>query len=205
MLIDNIELQNPPRRSTQTALESVLHKQHAKQPAAKRHKQDKHEPAAAKAAHSVRKRTNSTSKACTEQHKCSDIRRCWCNKPKEEQPKAAAALTANNEQQAKKARTEGDTSLKLPSLRTLCWNVLGLTNVQDELVRIVDEHKPDVIVLTKTKMRRQGKTRQKLAGALPEYQLYTSCKPDAESAVRQPQAWRALGSRGSNGGAQEHH
>ena len=146
-----------------------------------------------KPTHSVRKRTNSTStsKVCAEQHRCSDIRSFWSKKPKEEQPKAAATLTANNkEQQAKKARTEGDTTLKLPSLRTLCWNVMGLTTVQDELVRIVDEHEPDVIVLTETKMRRQGKTRQKLAEALPEYQQYTSCKPDTGN-PRPGERWAA--------------
>ena len=94
----------------------------------------------------MRKRINNTSKASTEQHKCSDIRSFWCKKPKEEQPKAAATSTADGkEQHAKKARTHGDTalSLELPSLKTLCWNVMGLTTVQDELVRIVDEHKPE--------------------------------------------------------------
>ena len=44
---------------------------------------------------------------------------------------------------------------------------MGLTTVQDELVRIADEHKPDVIVLTETKMRRQGKIKQRLAEVLP--------------------------------------
>ena len=107
MLINNIESQKPPRQSTQITLESALHKQQAKQSAAKRHEQDKQEPAAAKPTHCVRKRTNSISKACTEQHKCNDIRSFWCKNPKQEQPKAAAALTANKkEQQAKKARTE---------------------------------------------------------------------------------------------------
>ena len=121
MLINSSDSQKPPRQSTQTTLDLALHKQQDKQSAAKRHEQDKQEPAAAKPTHSVRKRTSSTSKACTEQHKCSDIRSCWCKKPKEEGPKAASALTANNkEQQAKKARTEGDTILKLPSLGTLC-------------------------------------------------------------------------------------
>ena len=50
----------------------------------------------------------------------------------------------------------------ISSLRTLCWNEMGLTTVQDELVRMVDEHKPDVVVLTETKMR---KARQNQAEA----------------------------------------
>ena len=178
MLIDSIESQRSPKQSTQTTLESALRNQEAKQLAAERHEQAKHEPATVKPTHSVCERKHNTSKASAEQHKCSDIRSFWCKKPKEVQPKAAATSTADGkEQQAKKARTDGDTALKLPSLRTLCWNVMGLTAVQDELVRTVDENKPDVIVLTETKMRRQGKTRQRLAEALPKYQLYTSCKP----------------------------
>ena len=67
---------------------------------------------------------------------------------------------------------------------------MSLTTVQDELVRIVHEHKPDVIVLTETKMRRQGRTRQRLAEALPEYELYTSCKPDLED-PRPGERWAA--------------
>lgn len=52
------------------------------------------------------------------------------------------------------------------------------------------EKKPDVIVLTETKMRRQGKIRQRLAEALSEYQLYTSCKPDPEN-PRPGECWAA--------------
>ena len=192
-MINSIEPQRPPKQSTQNALESTLRKQPAKQPAARRREQAKHGPAAVKPTHGVRKRINNTSKASTEQHKCSDIRSFWCKKPKEEQPKAAATSTADGkEQHAKKARTHGDTalSLELPSLKTLCWNVMGLTTVQDELVRIVDEHKQDVIVLAETKMRRQRKTNQRLAEALPEYQLYTSCKPDPEN-PRPEERWAA--------------
>ena len=112
-------------------------------------------------------------------------------KPKEEQPKATAIMSSDgNEQQAKKAKTDGDMAIKLHSLRMLCWNVMGLTTVQDELVRIADEHKPDVIVLTETKMRRQGRMKQRLAEALPEYQLYSSCKPDPEN-PRPGERWAA--------------
>ena len=70
---------------------------------------------------------------------------------------------------------------------------MGLTTVQDELVRIVDEHKPDILALTETKMRRQGKTRQRLAEALPENQLhkrYAACKPDPEN-PRPGERWAA--------------
>ena len=45
-------------------------------------------------------------------------------------------------------------------------------------------------MLTETKMRRQGKTRQRLAETLPEYQLYTSCKPDPEK-PRPGEHWAA--------------
>ena len=88
MLIDSIELQRPSKQSTQTMLEPILHKQSA----AKRHQPAKDEPAAEEPTPSVHKRTNSTSKACTERLKCSDIRSFWCKKPTEEQPKAAATL-----------------------------------------------------------------------------------------------------------------
>ena len=191
MLVNSIEPQRPSKQSTQTTLESTLRKQPAKPPADRRREQANHGPATVKPTHSVRKRINNISKASAEQHQCSDIRSFWCKKLKEEQPTAATTSTADGkEQHAKKAKTDGGTTLELPSLKTLCWNVMGLTTVQDELVRIVDEHKPDVIVLAETKMRRQGKTRQRLAAALPEYQLYTSCKPDPEN-PRPGERWAA--------------
>lgn len=113
------------------------------------------------------------------------------NKPCTDTTAAVTAVAPDDVQQrAKKAKTEGSRTAGLPLLRSLCENVMGLTTVHHELVRIVNEHKPDVITLTETKLRRKGKNRQKLAEALPEYQLYTSCKPDADD-PRPGEHWAA--------------
>ena len=116
---------------------TLLHKQKAKPPA-----EEGHGPATVKPSHSLRKRISSVSKARAEAHKRSDIRSFWRKKPEEEQPVAAATSTPDGkEQQAKKATTDGDTAVKLPSLRTLCWIVMGLTTVQDdaELLRNISQ------------------------------------------------------------------
>lgn len=107
------------------------------------------------------------------------IRSFLAKQPSKEEP-IAAMVDTDKQNQAKKAKIDGNRVAGLPSLRSLCWNVMGLTTVQDELIRIVDEHKPDVITLTETKLQRTGRNEQKLAEELTEYQLYTSCKPDPD-------------------------
>ena len=155
------------------------------------HKAATDKPAIVRGAQSADDRTSGASEAVNEQHRCSDIRSFLSSQPKQGKLTTAATSAANaKEQQAKRAKTDVDTAAGLSSLRTLCWNVMGLTTVQDELVRMVNEHKPDVIVLTETKLRRQGKNRQRLAQALPEYELYASCKPDSDN-PRTGERWAA--------------
>lgn len=48
-------------------------------------------------------------------------------------------------------------SCRTALIRSLCWNVIGVTTVQDG--RIVNEHKTNVITLTETKLQRTGKNK----------------------------------------------
>ena len=79
---------------------------------------------------------------------------------------------------AKKQKTTDETAKNLSSLKGLCWNVRGLTTVLHELTHIVEQHAPDFIILTETKLRKNSKYRKKLTEALEDYIVHTSNKRD---------------------------
>ena len=54
----------------------------------------------------------------------------------------------------KRHKTQGEPAKALPTLKGLCWNVRGLTTVLQELMQLVEEHNPDFVVLTQTKLRK---------------------------------------------------
>ena len=63
--------------------------------------------------------------------------------------------------------------------RILTWNVMGLTTVREELRLMAEEHAPDVLVLTETKLVDKYHASKWLADSLPrdQYTLYCSSKP----------------------------
>ncbi len=54
----------------------------------------------------------------------------------------------------------------------------GLTTVLHELTHLVEQHAPDFVVLTETKLRRKSRYRKKLTEALEDYVVHTGCKRD---------------------------
>ena len=78
----------------------------------------------------------------------------------------------------KRHKTQGESAKALPTLKGLCWNVRGLTTVLQELTQLVEEHNPDFVVLTETKLRKGSTYRRRLTEALEDYVVHTSCKRD---------------------------
>ena len=78
----------------------------------------------------------------------------------------------------KRHKTQGESAKALPTLKGLCWNVRGLTTVLQELTQLVEEHNPDFVVLTETKLRKGSTYRKRLTEALEDYVVHTSCKRD---------------------------
>ena len=78
----------------------------------------------------------------------------------------------------KRHKTQGESAKALPMLKGLCWNVRGLTTVLQELTQLVEEHNPDFVVLTETKLRKGSTYRRRLTEALEDYVVHTSCKRD---------------------------
>ncbi|KAA6421549.1 MAG: hypothetical protein FRX49_08493 [Trebouxia sp. A1-2] len=78
----------------------------------------------------------------------------------------------------KRHKAQGEQAKEMPSLKGLCWNVRGLTTVVHELTHLVEQHAPDFVVLTETKLRKKSKYRKKLTEALEDYIVHTSCKRD---------------------------
>jgi len=78
----------------------------------------------------------------------------------------------------KRHKAQGEPAKEMPSLRGLCWNVRGLTTVLHELTHLVEQHAPDFVILTETKLRKKSRYRKKLTEALEDYAVHTSCKRD---------------------------
>ncbi len=110
----------------------------------------------------------------------------WRDKSKPNQ------MNISYQRDTKKAKTQGHQTIALPSIQGMCWNVKGMTTVLEELTKLAHDHDPDFIVITETKLRNKGLGRQRLAAALPDYRLHTSCKKDASS-TRQGERTGAAG------------
>jgi len=90
-----------------------------------------------------------------------------------------ATMTGQAEQcTPKRHKAQGQPAKEMPSLKGLCWNVRGLTTVLHELTHLVQEHAPDFVILTETKLRKLSRYRKKLTEALEDYVVHTSCKRD---------------------------
>ncbi len=87
----------------------------------------------------------------------------------------------------KRHKAQGELAKEMPSLRGLCWNVRGLTTVIYELTHLVEQHAPDFVILTETKLRKKSRYRKKLTETLEDYVVHTSCKretPDMREGER---------------------
>ena len=62
-------------------------------------------------------------------------------------------------------------------LTVLTWNVMGLTTVQDELSHLLEQHRPDIVILTETKLVEQQHSGKWLKEIFPGYTLQCSSRP----------------------------
>ena len=77
--------------------------------------------------------------------------------------------------QEKKRKVAGAYHHCCDTLTVLTWNVMGSTTGPDDLMQIVQQRKPWIIVLTETKLTDARQDRVFLQEYLPEYTLYHSC------------------------------
>ena len=64
-------------------------------------------------------------------------------------------------------------------LRILTWNVMGLTTLEDEVATLVEDQKPQIVILTETKLVRDEKIPKWIRGMFPDYTLECSSAPAA--------------------------
>ena len=74
----------------------------------------------------------------------------------------------------KRQKAEGIFCDRYEELRLMTWNVMGTRTVLDELQTLAQEHKPCVMVLTKTKLTELEQDRKMLSTCLRDYKLYHS-------------------------------
>ncbi len=77
--------------------------------------------------------------------------------------------------QEKKRKVAGAYTPCCDTLTVLTWNVMGSTTVPDELMQIIQQREPWVIVLTETKLTDARQDRVFFQEYLPEYTMYHSC------------------------------
>lgn len=65
----------------------------------------------------------------------------------------------------------------LYGLKLLCWNVMGLTTVRDELEQLVQQQDPDIIVLTETKLSDRSQRKSWLNSFSKTHWLQFSSSP----------------------------
>jgi exonuclease III len=65
------------------------------------------------------------------------------------------------------------------TITVLTWNVMGLTTIGDELLDIVTRHRPDVVVLTETKLTERSSGKPWIKALLPGYSIQYSSAPYA--------------------------
>ena len=73
----------------------------------------------------------------------------------------------------KRHKAQGESAKEMPSLRGLCWNVRGLTTVLHERTHLVEQHAPDFVILTETKLRKKNPDTEKSSQRLWRTMLYT--------------------------------
>ena len=90
----------------------------------------------------------------------------WLQPALETQPDTSSA--------SKRPRTEHQQNAQCKEFAVLTHNLMGMTTVLEETALTADEHAPDVMVYTETKLT--DESRNQLDKCLPKYKLYHSCK-----------------------------